>query len=169
MLRQCFSSGAAADGHTTYKARPSTKLTNNYHVRPTDFITFWPWLSRKVLSDQGFKEEVDSILWRPFLRRPLLQLGGGLVHLNIDIIHMIQWLQSSSKTTTQIPPYSVETHSRLAVSSNSSHHPQEVLLAQFSPYVHCKCGLKPHSFHLISTVSAFTASEECEKSLLAWF
>ena len=33
-----------------------------------------------------------------------------------------------------------------AVSSHSSHHPQEVLLAQFSLYVH-KCGLKPHSFH----------------------
>ena len=35
------------------------------------------------------------------------------------------------------------------VSSHSSHHPQEVLLAQFSLYVH-KGGLKPDSFHLIS-------------------
>ena len=33
------------------------------------------------------------------------------------------------------------------VSSHSSHHPQEVVLAQFSPYVH-KGGLKPLSFHL---------------------
>ena len=32
------------------------------------------------------------------------------------------------------------------VSSKSSHHPQEVLLAQFSLYVH-KGGLKPDSFH----------------------
>ena len=32
------------------------------------------------------------------------------------------------------------------VSSHSSHHPQEVLLAQFSLYVH-KGGLKPESFH----------------------
>ena len=32
----------------------------------------------------------------------------------------------------------------------SSHHPQEVLLAQFSLYVH-KGGLKPDSFHFIST------------------
>ena len=32
------------------------------------------------------------------------------------------------------------------VSSLSSHHPQEVLLAQFSLYVH-KGGLKPDSFH----------------------
>ena len=35
-----------------------------------------------------------------------------------------------------------------AVSSHSSHHPQEVLLAQFSLYVH-KSGLKPDSFHFI--------------------
>ena len=34
------------------------------------------------------------------------------------------------------------------VSSQSSHHPQEVLLGQFSLYVH-KGGLKPDSFHLI--------------------
>ena len=32
------------------------------------------------------------------------------------------------------------------VSSHTSHHPQEVLLAQFSLYVH-KGGLKPDSFH----------------------
>ena len=32
------------------------------------------------------------------------------------------------------------------VSSQSSHHPQEVLLVQFSLYVH-KGGLKPDSFH----------------------
>ena len=38
------------------------------------------------------------------------------------------------------------------VSSQSSHHPQEVLLAQFSLYVH-KGGLKPDSFHFISFFS----------------
>ena len=40
------------------------------------------------------------------------------------------------------------------VSSQSSHHPQEVLLAQFSLYVH-KGGLKPDSFHFISQVRHF--------------
>ena len=34
------------------------------------------------------------------------------------------------------------------VSSHSSHHPQEVLLAQLSLYMH-KGGLKPDSFHFI--------------------
>ena len=38
------------------------------------------------------------------------------------------------------------------VSSQSSHHPQEVLLAQFSLYVH-KGGLKPDSFHLLMRYS----------------
>ena len=41
------------------------------------------------------------------------------------------------------------------VSSQSSHHPQEVLLAQFSLYVH-KGGLKPDSFHFISAHSKTT-------------
>ena len=42
------------------------------------------------------------------------------------------------------------------VSSQSSHHPQEVLLAQFSLYVH-KGGLKPDSFQFIS----FHLRSEC--------
>ena len=37
------------------------------------------------------------------------------------------------------------------VSSQSSHHPQEVLLAQFSLYVH-KGGLKPDSFHFYISI-----------------
>ena len=43
------------------------------------------------------------------------------------------------------------------VSSQSSHHPQEVLLAQFSLYVH-KGGLKPDSFHFIFTLGLHAAS-----------
>ena len=44
------------------------------------------------------------------------------------------------------------------VSSQSSHHPQEVLLAQFSLYVH-KGGLKPDSFHFCSTPSCSSRVE----------
>ena len=46
------------------------------------------------------------------------------------------------------------------VSSQSSHHPQEVLLAQFSLYVH-KGGLKPDSFHFF-----FVYGEINNKTLL---
>ena len=45
------------------------------------------------------------------------------------------------------------------VSSQSSHHPQEVLLAQFSLYVH-KGGLKPDSFHFISSI--IKAANDCQ-------
>ena len=47
------------------------------------------------------------------------------------------------------------------VSSQSSHHPQEVLLAQFSLYVH-KGGLKPDSFHFCYT--AWYGSISLQKS-----
>ena len=40
------------------------------------------------------------------------------------------------------------------VSSQSSHHPQEVLLAQLGLYVH-KGGIKPDSFHLLPCFHAF--------------
>ena len=43
------------------------------------------------------------------------------------------------------------------VSSQSSHHPQEVLLAQFSLYVH-KGGLKPDSFHFHNSHCAMSSS-----------
>ena len=45
---------------------------------------------------------------------------------------------------------------RRTVSSQSSHHPQEVLLAQFSLYVH-KGGLKPDSFHFFIIINHYSA------------
>ena len=50
------------------------------------------------------------------------------------------------------------------VSSQSSHHPQEVLLAQFSLYVH-KGGLEPDSFHFIYTLlqAIFLKNKSSEK------
>ena len=50
------------------------------------------------------------------------------------------------------------------VSSQSSHHPQEVLLAQFSLYVH-KSGLKPDSFHFIF----YLLRQELENQMLIPF
>ena len=46
------------------------------------------------------------------------------------------------------------------VSSQSSHHPQEVLLAQFSLYGH-KGGLKPDSFHFIFITTLIAADCTC--------
>ena len=51
------------------------------------------------------------------------------------------------------------------VSSHSSHHPQEVLLAQFSLYVH-KGGLRPDSFHFyyVFVVSYFNGDRSLTKN-----
>ena len=50
-----------------------------------------------------------------------------------------------------------------AVSSHSSHHPQEVLLVQFSLYVH-KVGLRHHSFHFLQAIPTnFELGMECDK------
>ena len=51
------------------------------------------------------------------------------------------------------------------VSSQSSHHPQEVLLAQFSLYVH-KGGLKPDSFHFYQCFSSRWLVEVIREGLL---
>ena len=52
------------------------------------------------------------------------------------------------------------------VSSQSSHHPQEVLLAQFSLYVH-KGGLKPDSFHFFS-LSLFWWMTNSQRLIIIW-
>ena len=56
------------------------------------------------------------------------------------------------------------------VSSQSSHHPQEVLLAQFSLYVH-KGGLKPDSFHFVGGYFEFSVifenAQRCQSGMLA--
>ena len=59
-------------------------------------------------------------------------------HLNASVVF--------EPAASDSPKHAVLTTVRV-MSSQSSHHPQEVLLAQFSLYVH-KGGLKPDSFHL---------------------
>ena len=57
MLKQCFSSGTATNGHTQYEARPSQnwpKITTYDHV-PQIFVTSCTWLRRGVLCDRGLR------------------------------------------------------------------------------------------------------------------
>ena len=70
-----------------------------------------------------------------FLPRSLVKIVGSLCDRQV----------AYSASDRQCSSY--ESCVSRAVSSHSSHHPQEVLLAQFSLYVH-KGGLKSHSFHL---------------------
>ena len=56
VLRQCFSSGTAANGHTQYKPRPSQnwpKINTYDHVHQI-FITSCTWFRHGVLCDRGF-------------------------------------------------------------------------------------------------------------------
>ena len=56
VLRQCFNSGTAADGHTPYKARPSQnwpKITTYDHVRQI-FRTSCTWFRRGASHEWGF-------------------------------------------------------------------------------------------------------------------
>ena len=53
----------------------------------------------------------------------------------------------------------------MTVSSQSSHHPQEVLLAKFSLYVH-KGGLKPDSFHFIVPPKIRCADDRLSNALM---
>ena len=50
------------------------------------------------------------------------------------------------------------------VSSHTSHHPQEVLLAQFNLYVH-KGGIKPDSFHLVDVPFTNSRGRDCVDKL----
>ena len=61
----------------------------------------------------------------------------------------ILWGASVTERSSDSQGLNFEFCVRKAVSSHSSHHPEEVLLAPFSLYVH-KGGLKPHSFHFLS-------------------
>ena len=72
---------------------------------------------------------------------------------------LIKWIYSIPCSTSDRQGSNFASCVWKTVSSQSSHHPQEVLLAQFSLYVH-KGGLKPDSFHFIcSTVSICTIKQ----------
>ena len=80
----------------------------------------------------------------------------GYVHVSrVNICHKILIKCKSKQKQTARPAYFSSQQLRMfafekqhyAVSSHSSHYPQEVFLAQFSDHV-LKGGLKHHSFHV---------------------
>ena len=70
----------------------------------------------------------------------------------MNVTFLLPWIAKSHRdrevaySTSDCQGPSFESCVWREVSSYSSHHPREVLLAHFSLYVH-KGGLKPHSFH----------------------
>ena len=70
---------------------------------------------------------------------------GGLKGVKVSIVGSLRYREvACSASDRQGTIY--ESCVWRTMSSQSSHHPQEVLLAQFNLYVH-KGGLKPDSFH----------------------
>ena len=83
-------------------------------------------------------------------------VDGSPITVSFFNLELKKYLRSSG--------FSIKIYQKIDQKSQSSHHPQEVHLAQFSLYVH-KSGLKPDSFHfeelcrwLYSSLSNFTIS-----------
>ena len=76
----------------------------------------------------------------------LIAVPSTKVKVNVSIVGSLRDREVACSASDRQGP-NFESCVWRTVSSQSSHHPQEVLLAQFSLYVH-KGGLKPDSFHL---------------------
>ena len=107
--------------------------------RPTSFSAGGP---RVVVSTAAFHARVRGSRSRRFERNKMF-----LPHplLKLSIVGSLRNREVAC-STSDLQCLNFESCVWRAVSSHSSHHPQEVLLAQYSLYVH-KNGLKPDLFH----------------------
>ena len=106
-----------------------------FHPRAAVMHRIWPlWLKLPAwrVGDRGFKPHSG------------LQVSKKQNNVSSPLIRKKIILWGTSVTER----YVLKSCVWKAVSSYSSHHPQEVLLAQFSLYVH-KGGLNPQLFHFI--------------------
>ena len=121
------------------------------------------WLSRihQVISGGGPRVVVSTAAFHVRVRGSVPGLGG-LKETKLFLPHPRVKVSIVGSLRDREVAYSASDRQGLnfescvwrTVSSQSSHHPQEVLLAQFSLYVH-KGGLKPDSFHFISFTSSY--------------
>ena len=106
----------------------------------TDPVTWWPdWClkSWKIWVLENWKP--PKILCCPYC---IVIFPGGLV---LSIVRSLR-AREIACSASDLRGLNFESCVRREVSSHSSHHPQEVLLTQFSLYVD-KSGLRPDSFH----------------------
>ena len=114
-----------------------------------------------MLQDGGLKVVVSTAVFHARVRGSVPGLGGlketkmFLPHLRVKVsivgsLHDREVACSASDRQGS----NFESCVWRTVSSQSPQHPQEVLLAQFSLYVH-KGGLKPDSFHLLHVAARF--------------
>ena len=124
----------------------SNQKGHGYHINFEDqFWKFWRGL-RVVVSTAAFHARVrGSVPGLGGLKETKMFLPHPLV--KVSIVGSLRDREVACSTSDR-QGSNFEYCVWRTVSSQSSHHPQEVLLAQFSLYVH-KGGLKPDSFHLL--------------------
>ena len=108
----------------------------------SDFFFFHPTLSIYSILSGRPMVVVSTAAFHARVRGSAPGLGGlkeTFLFLPHPLISSVLWGASMTERRT--------------VSFHSSHHPQEVLLAQFSLYVH-KGDLKPDSFHFIHHINS---------------
>ena len=119
----------------------------------------WPWSIANSVSDRqggGPRVVVSTAAFHARVRGSVPGLGGlketklFLPHprVKVSIVGSLRDREVACSASDR-QGSNFESCVWRTVSSQSSHHPQEVLLAQFSLYVH-KGGLKPDSFHFVS-------------------
>ena len=114
------------------------------------------WLGDKVLLGGGPRVVVSTATFHARVRGSVPGLGGlketkmFLPHprVKVSIVGSLRDREVACSASDR-QGSNFESCVWRTVSSQSSHHLQDVLLAQFSLYVH-KGGLKPNSFHLFT-------------------
>ena len=127
------------------------KIKENYHVLVSQFHGYF---RSKTLGGGGPRVVVSTAAFHARVRGSVPGLGGFketklfLPHprVKVSIVGSLRDREVACSASDRLDS-NFESCVWRTVSSQSSHHPQEVLLAQFSLYVH-KGGLKPDSFHL---------------------
>ena len=125
------------------------------HARPMRIYHHYFFLKSSLLPGRGPRVVVSTAAFHARVRGSVPGLGGlketkmFLPHprVKVSIVGSLRDREVACSASDR-QGSNFETCVWRTVSSQSSHHPQEVLLAQFSLYVH-KGGLKPDSFHFI--------------------
>ena len=124
------------------KHKPLTRLRLSWAGANCSNI-IWGWGTRVVVSTAAFHAGVrGSFSGLGVLKQTKMCLPNPLVKLSI-----VGYVRDPECSASDLQGLNSESCVWRAVSSHSYHHPQEVLLDQFSLYVH-KSGLKPDSFHI---------------------
>ena len=137
---------------TTQKNTQKTQQFQKKNYNPSWGLTHPPTYHTEILGG-GPRVVVSAAAFHARVRGSVPGLGGlketklFLPHprVKVSIVGSLRDREVACSASDRQGSY-FESCVWRTVSSQSSHHPQEVLLAQFSLYVH-KGGLKPDSFH----------------------